>query len=76
MLQLLALLPLCLSSPSLEVVFDWSNLPRLPIAWPNSSWAALHSDKKASVIGIKVQRGRIFLTLPPLARQLPPSQPC
>ena len=64
MLQLLALLPLCLSSPSLEVVFDWSHLPRLPIAWPNSSWAALHGDKKASVIGIKVQQGRVFLSLP------------
>ena len=64
MLQLLALLPLCLSSPSLEVVFDWSHLPHLPIAWPNSSWAVLHGDKKASVIGIKVQQGRVILTLP------------
>ena len=64
MLQLLALLPLCLSSPSLEVVLDWSHLPHLPIAWPNSSWAVLHGDKKASVIGIKVQQGRVFLTLP------------
>jgi len=54
----------CLSIPSLEVVYDWSEEATIPIAWPNATWASRHATKKVSVIGIKVWRDNLLLTLP------------
>ena len=45
-------------------MFDWTEESRFPIAWPNATWASKHGSKKVSVIGIKVWRDRLLLTLP------------
>jgi len=58
------LLPSSLSLPSLEVVHDWSQEGRFPIGWPNATWASKHGSKKVSVIGIKVWKDHLLLTLP------------
>ena len=55
LLLLVLVLPPCpLASPRLQVVFDWSASPGLPIAWPNASWEGQFGGMKTSVIGIKV----------------------
>ena len=43
------------------VVYDWS---KVPVNWPNASWASLHGDKAVNVIGIKVWEQNIYLTVP------------
>jgi len=50
-------------SQSPTTVYEW-NSPRFPINWPNSSWASQHGGKTVNVIGIKVWRQDIYLTVP------------
>ena len=42
-------------------VYQWE---KVPIKWPNSSWATTHGRKSVNVIGIKLWRQNIFLTVP------------
>ena len=56
---------------ALLIPFSWAQEPitvyqwdKVPVNWPNTSWATKHGGKSVNVIGIKLWRQNIYLTVP------------